>query len=306
MRILPKKLLSVIRQPLLRLEKERDLRAAAGIPVDQVRTLCLALGPYRNLTTLTASLLFLHPECQVLNHGSACIFGDPRLDFLRDYSDASFDNFLRFAIYISAGGGRGKEGGSITKSHAFDGKHKMQALYQANYGDKLIKDRIDAVFWKESLRTSLHIREHNIDLGKIFERNARLRFLLPVRNPIDCALSNKRTGHAKLFGLSKDSPVEEILSAILDEFLWFQELHERYPGRFFYFLENAFSRDTANQLAAFLRITPHPDWQEAVLEAFDIDRHYDHPADLVQTFTAQVEEKFSAFPAFQDQLLSFT
>lgn len=306
MRILPKKLLSVIKQPLLRREKARDLRAASGIDVSQVKTLCLALGPYRNLTTLTASLLFLHPECQVLNHGSSRIFGDPQLDFLQDYSDSAFDNFLRFAIYISGSGSRGKEGGSITKSHAFDGKHKMQELFQSSYGDKLVKDRIDSVFWKESLRTSLHIRERNIDLGRIFERNDRLRFLLPVRNPIDCALSNKRTGHAKLFGLSKESPVEEILAAVLDEFFWFHELRAQFPGRFFYYLENAFSQETAIQLADFLCISPYPDWQQAVLEVFDIDRHYDHPAGLLDSYAELVKEKFAAHPVFRDELLSFT
>ncbi|MHB8529324.1 MAG: hypothetical protein ACYC8V_07420, partial [Caulobacteraceae bacterium] len=38
--------------------------------VDGVRRTAVILGPYRNLTTLTASVLALHPQCQVLNHAS--------------------------------------------------------------------------------------------------------------------------------------------------------------------------------------------------------------------------------------------
>ena len=70
--------------------------------------LCLFLGPYRNLTTLTASTLFLHPNCQVLNHASTRIFGDQRIDFFANYSDATFDAFLRYAIHISQSGARGQ------------------------------------------------------------------------------------------------------------------------------------------------------------------------------------------------------
>jgi hypothetical protein len=61
------------------LGKERGLWRCSDISTEQVKTVCLALGPYRNLTT---SLLFLHPTCQVLNHGGQRILGDRRLDWL--------------------------------------------------------------------------------------------------------------------------------------------------------------------------------------------------------------------------------
>ena len=50
----------------------------------QLRSVCLALGPYRNLTTLTAGILSLHPQCQVLNHAGVRLLPDPERNFLAD------------------------------------------------------------------------------------------------------------------------------------------------------------------------------------------------------------------------------
>ena len=49
----------------------------------RLRTVGLILGPYRNLTTLTASVLSLHPECQALNHAGPRLLKG-RLDFIQD------------------------------------------------------------------------------------------------------------------------------------------------------------------------------------------------------------------------------
>ena len=306
MHILPKKLRSVIKHRRQTQEKTKDLLASADLDISQVKSVCLAMGPYRNLTTLTASILFLHPNCQVLNHGAERIFGDNRLDFLLHYSRRVADDFIRYAIYISGQGSRGKQGGSITLSHAFDGKHKMQALYKKQFGDKLVKEEINAVFWKESLRTSFHVRKHAIDLQQLFDQEKRLRFLLPIRNPIDCALSNQKTGHAKLWGLDKAAAVEEILDHVLNEILWFYKLEQQYPARFFHYLENDFDQDTATRLADFLCLKHDPEWQEAVLEAFDISKHYEYPDTLIEAYDAMVTEKFGDYPEMKTRLLAFS
>ena len=306
MHILPKKLRSVIKEQREHKQKAMDLQAAAAIDVTQVQTLCLALGPYRNLTTLTASLLFLHPNCQVLNHGSSRILGDPAMDFLLDYDEERFNNFLRYVIHISSGGSRGKSGGSITLSHAFDEKHRMGQLYKARFGNQVLKETILSVFWKESLRTSQHIRNNQVDLNRIFKANHRLRFLLPVRHPIDCALSNSRTGHAKQFGLEKDAPVTEVLAAVLEEILWTYQLEQQYPDRFFHFFENAFKPETVDALAVFLGLPADNQWKTSVLEAFDVDKHYQHDPQLVQTYQNLVEQKFVSYPEMARSLLAFT
>ena len=97
-----------------------DLMTSRFIDIKDCQSVCLTLGPYRNLTTLTAATLFLHPNCQVLNHAGKRIFGNRKVDFLSDYSKDKLDRFIQFAIKISSKGQRGKLGGSIIYSHAFD------------------------------------------------------------------------------------------------------------------------------------------------------------------------------------------
>ena len=91
-----------------------DLVASRSLDIRDCETVCLALGPYRNLTTLTAATLFLHPNCQVLNHAGNRIYGNEEVDFLSNYSKERFDRFIQFATQISIQGARGDVGGSIT------------------------------------------------------------------------------------------------------------------------------------------------------------------------------------------------
>jgi len=303
--ILPKILRNKLESRRLEKEKQQDLRKSGNIDISPLRTVCLALGPYRNLTTLSASILFLHPHCQVLNHGGARIFNDPDLDFLLHPDPAITDNFLRYAIQISTKGKRGKTGGSIVHSHAFDEKHKLGRLYRQHFGDQLIKEEIHSLFWKESLRTSLHMRKHDIDPGLLFAREPRLRFLLPIRNPLDCTTSNLRTGHARLFGLGASPDLHQVLDAILDEILWVIKMQDRYPERLFHFTENDFGPNQARKLAAFLKLDTNPAWVSVVEEAFDIDKHYQHPQQLNDYYRRAVDSRFAAWPDLQQQLQNF-
>ena len=180
------------------IEKELDLLESKKIDIAPIQTVCMTLGPYRNLTTLTASVLFLHPNCQVLNHAGNRIFGDKQLDFIANYNNEIFEAFTQYAIYISQKGTRGDSGGSITLSHAFDKQYSMKDIFNAA-NSCLLKQNITALFWKESLRTSNHIRRHNVDLSRLFKLNRQIRFLLPIRNPLDCAVSNLKTGKVNIF-----------------------------------------------------------------------------------------------------------
>jgi hypothetical protein len=287
------------------LSKSRDINAARAIRIDDVATVCLFLGPYRNLTTLTASILFFHPNCQVLNHAASRIFGDERIDFLDDYDEEKFRTFVQYAIRASGSGGRGKIGGSIVHSHAFDEEHATKKLFEES-GGELIKEKIRALVWKESLRTSNHIRQHHTDLDAIFARNQRLRFLLPVRHPIDTATSNLKSGHAPLFdGITNDAPVERVVEAILDEFAWIEQLRRKNPDRFFIFFEHAFGRPTLEALADFLGLERDEAWIQHALAAFDIKKRYAHPAPLVARYREWVETKFANAPEFRRDLLRF-
>jgi hypothetical protein len=266
----------------------------------------LTLGPYRNLTTLTASLLFLHPHCQVLNHAGKRIFGYRRIDFLSGFDRAKLDRFIQYAIHISANGRRGDYGGSITLSHAFSPSHEMKDAFK-DAGGETLKKTIRCLFWKESLRTSNRIRRKRIDLGKIFEQDSRLRFLLPVRNPLDCARSNIKSGHVKIFeGLNKKSTEVQVLEAILDEFVWFAGLQSRYPDRFFYFFQHEMSREMLLGLAAFLKIDPLEDWLDTAVTAMKLKPSYKHDASMWRSYEQMVREKFNSIPEFTQGLLAFS
>ncbi len=282
-----------------------EIRSSEKIDIDSVRTVCLALGPYRNLTTLTASMLALHPNCQVLNHAGMRIFKSRKLNFLKKYANDKFDAFTRYAIYLSGGGKRGDFGGSITLSHAFT-RSRMQDMYQQRFGDRLVKENIHAVFWKESLRTSNYIRRYQPDLERIFTENSRLRFLLPVRHPLDCAVSNRKTGHYELFqNLGKDPSIAQLTAAILDEFVWFLKLKDQFPERFFFYFENKFTEQILKNLANFLDIKKDQKWIDDCLDVFVIKKSYDHEKELIEFYKKTVEDKFMNYPEFSMQLLKF-
>jgi hypothetical protein len=282
-----------------------DFLKSRSIDIEQCQSVCLALGPYRNLTTLTAATLFLHPCCQVLNHAGDRIFGNPRVDFLARYNRSTMDRFIRFAIQSSIHGKRGEYGGSIIHSHALTGTHPMRGLFQKKK-IKRLKNSIQCLFWKESLRTANYIRSHNINLFDVLRQDDRLRFLMPIRNPLDCAQSNMK-GHFRSFdGLSDNPSVQEVLQAVLEEIRWFIQLKDQFPERFFYYFEYNITRSMFGDLARFLRLEPDAEWMKAALDAMEIQKKYEHAAELKEFFEQYVKEHFAAYPEVQKGLLVFS
>ena len=295
-----------LKQFRLRLGDVIDLWTSRYLDVRDIRSVCLALGPYRNLTTLTASVLFLHPNCQVLNHAGGRIYGNKELDFLLDYNPKKLDRFAQYAIRISAKGQRGNFGGSITHSHAFGPESNLKETYEKS-NLPLIKKQIECLFWKESFITSNLIRKRQLDLGSIFEKDRRLRFLLPIRNPLDCATSNLKEGYAHIFqGLNKESSVFEILRAILDEIFWVANLKAEFPNRIFYFFEHEISRNMLTSLAKFLQLDPTEAWLSDALITMKIKSGYDHSDELIDFYENYIKDKGSKWPELSEKLLFFT
>ena len=286
------------------LDDRRQLRKSRAIDVSGVKTACLFLGPYRNLTTLTASTLFLHPECQVLNHGGQRIYGRAQVDFLDGFTSDKLDRFLQYAIQLSKAGQRGDEGGSITHSHAFD-RRRMRDVFQGSELP-LVKDRIDSVVWKESLLTSNIVRERQLSLTALCDQEPRLRFLLPVRHPLDCAVSNVKTGHARRFpDLPEQPDVKDALGAILDEIFRFEALRLERPEAFMRFFEHELSRTTLVGLAEFLALEPRSGWLDAADEAVRLKPGYEHDAALIDHYRDAVEQRSTEYPELVRALLAF-
>jgi hypothetical protein len=254
---------------------------------------------------LTAGIISLHPTCQVLNHAGMRIFDIPELNFLIDYDENIFVNFVKYAIYISGSGARGEYGGTITLSHAFD-HDNMKKSYLEKYGHLLIKEHIECLYWKESLRLANYMKQKNIDLDDIFERNGKLKFLMPIRNPLDCTESNMKTGHMVLFpDMDRKASFEEVLNRILSEFLWFFGLHEKYPERFFYFYENRFDETLLLQLASFLQVTPDRTWIKDALDNYRINKTYTHDPKRIDYYRRLLPKYFLAYPSVMENLASF-
>ena len=285
-----------------RIEKERDLSRSADVCTDSFETVCLTLGPYRNLTTLTASVVFLHPRCQVLNHAGGRVFGDERIDFLAGYSEERFQTFLRYALHAGTKGRRGSHGGSIKHSHA--------VVERADMADAIAgmapKEEVTCLLWKESLRTSNHIRHCGVDLADMLAKNDSLRFLMPVRHPLDCAVSNISKGHVRHFdGLTAGADAETTVAAILDEFAWFRNLQKSHSERFFHYFAHDEPRRVLTKLAAFLQLEAHREWLDAGTEAFQVASQYDHSTELIDQYRRLVEAKFGSDPEFARDLLGF-
>lgn len=270
----------------------------------QLESVCIYLGPYRNLTTLTAALLSLHPTCQVLNHSGFRILEEPQLNFFADHSSKCFRRFLQYVVTESQGGTGGDNGGSITLSHAFRSE-TMRETYRARYGEQLNKTDAQCYVWKESLTVTNYLRSNNIDFHELFEHNPHVRFFLPIRHPIDCAISNAKTGHAKRFDQVDNQDHVSILKAVVREIAWFRGLQRQYPDRFFAMFQYDLNAERLREFAGFLNVEPDERWVADAVKCSDIKASYEYSDELVNTFRAAIDEHFSDDLVFGNQLMRF-
>ena len=285
-----------------------ELEPDAAITPDQLASLCILLGPYRNLTTLTGSVLGLHPQCAVLNHAGGRILPNPRLNFLADYSPDRFAEFVRSAGFAARGGARGMHGGDIRLSHAFDREamREADAKLQGSRGG-----RITCLVWKESQMVSNFLRDEHVDVARLLDANPRIRFLLPIRNPIDCAISNVRRGHVRLLAdhheLSPSSPLEDVVGAVLDEIAIFVALRESSgrTERFFLYFEHEMGREVLERMLRFVDLPADDAYLGAAAEAFKPDRAPDKDPRLFGPYADMVRRKFAGHPEIRDALLRF-
>ena len=294
------------RQEKKRLKQGKDIiHSSRNINISSINTLVCLAGPYRNLTTLTASIAALHPNCQVLNHAHERILPHQEVDFFNDYTLDKWKRFLQYVLHISLGGGRGRTGGSILYSHAFD-HGNVKDMYRKRYGEKPIKDHIHSILWKEGLYLANHLRKHNIDPLYLIEQQNRLKFVLPIRNVLDCAVSNKKTTLAYIFNdINEDSSLKEIISAILEEHLAFFKRQQKMPSHFFHFFEHSFNKKTLMDYCKFANIPFDEQWAIDVLSIFDVKSKYDHDQEIIQFFKEEVEVKFYDYPEVKTNLLAF-
>ncbi len=273
--------------------------------VRHLNSVCLFLGPYRNLTTLTGSFLFLHPEIQVFDHGSPRIFSNEDINFLNPYSEEKFNNFAHFLITMSQGGARGKYGGSMIVSHAFADNEELRQLYFKRYGTNLRKRSIKSLVWKEPQRLTQKLRKEEINLPDLFRQNEKLRFLLPIRNPLDCASSITRMGGKRWYGDVIQGDVKKALDLVLNDFKWYFDQRQKNEDHFFHFFQNQFGEGSLNSLADFLGVRRDKKWIRDCLQVYKIRARYQHEDKLLAHYKKRVEKLFVDHEQAKESLLSF-
>lgn len=264
--------------------------------------LAIILGPYRNLSTLTAAVLALHPQVQVLNHAGEVLWSDEQLDIFKTRDQPTYERFMRAAWELSGAGQRGLRGGSILHSHAFDAE-EIKALYHARYGDETRKQEAEWLILKESMRIQNRLMTTPDLLDQLCEQFPDIRFIMPLRDPLDCAISNARTSHVQTLNLVRGTPVESVLEAVLDAFAWTLARHAERPDRISVFTEHDAKADVLSRLASHLGIQAKSTWLADGEAAFTV-RKREQPPELVAHARARILEKLAPWPEIAESLIS--
>ena len=288
----------------LGIDRRKPLAEGAAPPeaAERIDTVAVVLGPYRNLTTLTASALALHPEVQVLNHAAERLWEIPEADFLAMPDEAHLRAFVAKALDLSTGGRRGQHGGSILMSHAFD-EESLQAIYAARYGDLLLKPDARVLVWKDSMLVQKKLMARKRRMARIIMNLPQVRFLLPVRHPLDCALSNIAKLHVMAILDRMETDLPTVLDAVLDVLAWGLERADRWPDRVFVFTEGQAAETMLPKLRAFLSLEADDRWLEDAVKAFDVRPKTRDPEQL-ELFRARAKVKLARWPWVLERLLA--
>ena len=251
-----------------------DVFAQTIVPVPDrldVVSVGLMLCPNRNLTTLTAAVLSLHPHVQVLNHGFERLAAAGLLRFLRSGSDNDLEAFLRGAIGFSGYGRHSDYGGSILLSHAYK-RPALRAAYARHYANAPVKPDIRCLVWKDGARLLEYLRANDIAAVDLAERLPRLRFLSPQRGPVAHLRSLQRYYGPQPPDYVRpslpDLTVESVAKYILAAHEAFLEWRQRRPAQFFAYTEAELGAEGAAALAGFLGISADETWRQLAATFF--------------------------------------
>jgi hypothetical protein len=266
------------------------------------------MGPNRNLTTLTASVLAMHPHCQVMSHGGQRVLPVEELNFLDGYTEKKFINFCHFALVMSQTRGKGGLGGSITITHPFRHHPVIRRTYRKRYGRAMIKEEVRCLVWKEAHMVDDFVRQNHVDLDSLLKKNERLRLLLPIRNPLHVAKSFFVNEGFRFTFYNQFPPddfrpfVKDILDRMKETIL----LQKSNPNQVFIFFENEISSDLLKQLAAILRISDDERWIEDSLRCFDVrPPAYTFSKEIIDYFDQQITQLFGFDPTVESKFRHF-
>lgn len=249
------------------------------------KSICLFLGPFRNLSTLVGSYLSLHPNCQVLNHG----WGElpKENNFLVNYNDGNIEYFIDFVMRNS---NTTDKIGSMTTSHAYKSNNNFIKEYKKQFNESLIKENIMSYVWKEGGRISRELRKNGL-IEKIISDNKDIKFIRPVRNPLRCAISNIERKHGKHFVLKEEEvSIADFITELMDEYEWIYKLQKKYPENFFFLHENDI-HNGLEKVQGFLNIGYSNEWLESC-KKIGVDKKPINNEIVKNIYTNIINEKF--------------
>lgn len=271
---------------------------------ERIGTVVLPLGPYRNLTTMTAALFAFHPQAVVLNHAADRVFGS-RLDPFADLGPTRWRDFKALALRLAAHGRKSSYGGNVLLSHAFRAG-PLAERYAARFGATLRKPGATTLFWKDSMRFQNRFEAGRPTVEALVAAKAELRFIYPVRNPLDCARSNIATGHARhLVAKDRRRDFEAVLTRVLEALRWFRLRERATPERFWSVTEAELGPGFLERFAAFARLPAEPGWLADGPHAIEVlpkSEHKPGRRDLAARLVAGI---FADDPAMRERLERF-
>lgn len=284
----------------------RDILRGIGI----VKSVCLMVGPYRNLTTLLAGVMALHPNVQVMNHGMVTLFKNKENNFIADYSVKTFSNFKIAAYKRSQVMVRGILGGSILASHAYDDKYPLIEMYRKRYGQSTTKKDPKCILWKESLRTLKAINKLSENEVVKLMNNPEIRLVMPIRNPFDVAISHLASfdEHIKLYGLDPDTVTRrDMMKAILNSLHQVFELQAKFgKDKVFIFFEG--ETGTPNMLTdiqSFMGLDNDPIWEKDAKSTLKLNKSkYHHDWSAIDYYVEHLKQ-FKKWPDVYDKMYQF-
>jgi hypothetical protein len=276
----------------------RERRAAEGLA-----RVVMPLGPYRNLTTLTAALFAFHPEAVVLNHAGLRLFGSDA-DPLATPPGRHWDAFKLRAVQYLQAGMRGDAGGSILLSHAFD-REGMRERYEARFGDTLLKPGARVLFWKESMRVLDRLERGAPEIRAFLDAVPEAAFLLPIRNPMDCARSNAAKDKSRMLLGGASPTVEAVLDRIVEIVAFVRALERERPERVMTFTEAELGPEFPGRLAAFAGLGAPDSWRADAAAFLTVEGKSAHPPALRDRYARAIETRFADDPEMAARLSVF-
>ena len=278
--------------------------------MDNIKSVCLMVGPYRNLTTLLAGVMALHPNVQVMNHGMVTLFKNKENNFISNYSPETLNKFKIAAYKRSQVMVRGILGGSVLASHAYDDKYPLIKMYKKRYGQSMTKKDPKCILWKESLRTLNAINKLSDDEVSKLMNDPEIRLIMPIRNPFDVAISHLVSfdEHIRLYGLNPDTVTRRhMIKAIINSLYRVFELRSKFGNdKVFIFFEGEIG--TSKMLAdiqSFMGLNKDPIWEKDAKSNLKRNKSkYRHDWSIIDYYIECIE-KFKKWPEVYDKMYLF-